>query len=226
MQDSVDKEKKKKTIKEPSQDVIQYQNTSTTCILKNIDVYSLIQHVYLVIRSNDINNDKDNTICLKEKNIKVVDSLTDSPLPKQIRIPCWWCRHQFNSSPIGCPIRYINNSLKNLTKIDNEESYDYYETEGIFCSFSCVKAYILDKKSDIFYKDSLSLLTKLYNASSNETNIKTAHTWKILKSLNQTGILDIKQFRNNNNYLQYKEDINMKRPFMFPINVVISNNTN
>ena len=50
--------------------------------------------------------------------------------PLSTDICCWWCCHKFKSTPVPYPKYY--DELKNT-----------YKCTGIFCSFSCAKAYIL-----------------------------------------------------------------------------------
>lgn len=61
---------------------------------------------------------------------------------------CWWCTLSIEDEPIGCPIGVLH-----------EQDQKTYSTDGVFCSFNCVKAYINDKERlDVMYKDSHVLL--------------------------------------------------------------------
>jgi hypothetical protein len=61
---------------------------------------------------------------------------------------CWWCTLLIEDEPIGCPINVLHDQDKKT-----------YSTDGVFCSFNCVKAYINDKeKLDVTYKNSHVLL--------------------------------------------------------------------
>ena len=69
-----------------------------------------------------------------KKNHKCIIHLYDligKPLPLNTDIYCFWCKHSFNSIPIGCPLSYDNTN-------------DIYITDGLFCSFNCTLAYIND----------------------------------------------------------------------------------
>jgi len=59
-------------------------------------------------------------------------------IPAKTDINCWWCRYPIPEEihPLGCPVKYVK---KDLHKGVNEE---HFETDGIFCSFNCVMAYI------------------------------------------------------------------------------------
>ena len=75
---------------------------------------------------------------------------------------CYWCRHSFETRPIGCPVNYISSrAVKNYFSEISKDMYtikenisssrrltikdprininirEYYETDGIFCSFNC-----------------------------------------------------------------------------------------
>lgn len=65
---------------------------------------------------------------------------------------CWWCTLNIEHKLIGCPI-YVHHNKKETE----------YVTEGLFCSFECVKAYILSKKDDALYKNSLVFLSHMVN---------------------------------------------------------------
>jgi hypothetical protein len=45
---------------------------------------------------------------------------------KETDIACWWCCHNFNTVPLGLPIKYENKK---------------FTVKGIFCSFACISSY-------------------------------------------------------------------------------------
>ena len=45
---------------------------------------------------------------------------------------CWWCCHTFEGEPLKMPKKY-------------DELRKKFHTQGFFCSWSCVKAYAIDK---------------------------------------------------------------------------------
>jgi len=107
---------------------------------------------------------------------------------------CFWCRHPFQNTPIGCPIRYHAHRLvKTYYSEISRDTYslrenvsdgqlqrnrpaletanlqvipkDYYSYDGIFCSFHCAYAFIKDQKANPLYMDSEQLLLQLYEDS-------------------------------------------------------------
>jgi len=79
-------------------------------------------------------------------------------LPEYTNKPCWYDHHSFISSPIGCPLSY-------------DSSTNTFYTEGIFCSFPCVKSYIKNEiqKGRIELASSLTLLTMMYKMVYDDT---------------------------------------------------------
>ena len=51
----------------------------------------------------------------------------------KVNIACWWCCHTFDNYPIPCPISF-------------DDKKELFKGHGCFCSFNCVKAYLLDTK--------------------------------------------------------------------------------
>ena len=82
---------------------------------------------------------------------------------------------------------------------------EYYETDGIFCSFNCCKAFINDNKHKNIYNHSLTLLTKMYNDMLGTTVsvIDTAPHWRNLEEYG--GHLSISEFRNSFSKADYEE---------------------
>lgn len=158
-----------------------------------------------------------------------------STLPQQTSRPCWHCRHTFTTRVWGCPLKYnhcTNNSIErgyvekkfSKSKVLTLEGtrlsgcsprVDFFETEGIFCSPPCVKAYILDQGVNARYKDSSTLLSLLYFKM---TGVKVEHiprapSWKQL--VEYGGHLTIKDYRATFGKLEYSETVSVRRPYMF-----------
>lgn len=159
---------------------------------------------------------------IKKCNISMIDYRSHNIINNN-NYCCFWCRHTFKTLPLGCPIDYIYDILNkkyysHITKetytinqkvklsdcietIQNDDRLDYkvnsyYITDGIFCSFNCVKSYIDDKKGNVFYEKSKVLLSKMYKDFSSGNSIKEinkAPDWRLLKPYG--GILTIDDFR-------------------------------
>ena len=151
---------------------------------------------------------------------------------KYLRYNCFWCRHPIpeDNQGIGCPVKYIttkaiksyyseiskdnytikeNITINKLKKIEDDvrltfDNKDCYLTDGIFCSFNCCMSYINDNKQNSLYDMSEMLLLKMYNTiyPKSITNIEYAPSWKMLTEYG--GNLDIIQFRNSFNKIEYK----------------------
>jgi len=156
----------------------------------------------------------------------MVDYSKQKHLPLTIDKPCWWCRYTFKGCPLGLPVKYHSNGNKtqmteSMTKFLKERNFivnseEFFETEGIFCSFPCCKAYIIDKGFRSKYKNSTTLLSMLYYTFYGKyINIPTAGDWRLLEK--SCGPFKIEKFRNFSDKLIYKVTPNVKRPFMFAI---------
>lgn len=177
----------------------------------------------------------------------MIDVTLNGPLPSSIQKPCWWCRHKFGTKPIGCPLRYHPHKKTGIEKERFEDKMknadlptttnDFFETEGCFCSFPCCKAFILDQKGSVKYKESLTLLSLLFSIlystdtrpvgvfaigkNKTEDTTKTedkydfpaAPSWKLLKDYG--GHLTIEEWRSTFGKLEYDPTVNSRRPYMF-----------
>lgn len=148
---------------------------------------------------------------------------------------CFWCRHEIpeNIIGIGCPIKYLpSQAVKSYYSEISKDNYvikedittkrgekiheskdsrlnivnkNYYLTDGIFCSFNCCIAYIIDNKHNSMYDMSEMLLLKMYNDVWNSSiiHIDSAPHWRKLNRYG--GDMSIEKFRSSFNKIEYKE---------------------
>lgn len=150
--------------------------------------------------------------------------LTEKYIPKSTDLKCFHCHHSFDTIPIGCPLEFKNSKIyKNyyseITKNnyilqesiskDNyiqedgnlfqteTENLNYYLVDGIFCSFNCCKAYILQNKKKERYIQSETLLNKIYMDlfDTDEFEIVPSPDFRILECYG--GNLSIEEYRKN-----------------------------
>ena len=99
---------------------------------------------------------------LKKWIITMIDVNSGRMLLDETNVECFWCRSQFKSSPIGCPIKVIDNEY--IEKyIYTQTNYTYLK--GISISSSEIEQYkndkysfygsMKEKKSSIKYKSSI-----------------------------------------------------------------------
>lgn len=161
----------------------------------------------------------------------MLDVTANGPLPETTTKPCWWCRHSFKTSPIGCPLVYHPHKKDGIDasrmkeKLDaagiEHTTNDFFETEGYFCSFPCCKAYILSQRNNLKYKESSGLLSLLFSTLYKKKSIiPTAPTWKMLSDYG--GPLTIQEYRATFGKIEYEETVNSRRPYMFSSSQYIS----
>ena len=161
------------------------------------------------------------------------DIVNGGALPLTTDRPCWWCKETFITCPIGAPIRYHPHQtsghrkeiIENNLRKDNfvTDTNDFFETDGIFCSFPCVKAHISDelKKGNIRYKDSATFLTQLYlKLYGKIVIIDKAPDWK--NNIDKWGgHMPIDHYRSSFCRLSYTTTCNIKRPLMYSIGTYV-----
>ena len=164
-----------------------------------------------------------------------------------LRYHCYWCRHPFETKPIGCPIKYIPSQAEkkyhshisrdtytikeNITEkrrlqtLKNDQISlkigEYYETDGVFCSFNCCQAWINDNKQDRMYDLSSTLLVKMYNTmmGTKMIVIGPAPHWRLLEQYG--GYLNIIKYRDGFNKIDYECHGNTKTiPKFLPIGIL------
>lgn len=84
---------------------------------------------------------------------------------------CHWCTLKITTEPIGCPVKYEK---------------EKYVIDGVFCSFNCCYAFILENQNKILYRNSINLLHSLYlevnpSVHINTLRIYSAPHWRMLK---------------------------------------------
>lgn len=142
---------------------------------------------------------------------------------------CFWDRYPLGNqsiNSIGCPIVHVPNVISRtyFSEITKEkfmvkesvttnqiispdiyvklEPNDFYETDGIFCSFNCCLAFIRENKHNILYKNSELLLFRIHNDFFGNTKVYPAPSWRILKMFG--GTVDIVSFRQNFSKVDYE----------------------
>lgn len=166
----------------------------------------------------------------------MIDLCQNGALPLKITKPCWWCRNTFGTMPLGLPINYCSDIKDNENNSPNvivmrervlehfkranlptTDGTDFFETDGIFCSFPCMKAYVVDemkKGSRTKFRNSLTLITLLYQKLFGRTiHIPTAGSWKLLTEYG--GHLPIEKFRQTFGLLAFVDNPNIRRPMMY-----------
>ena len=75
--------------------------------------------------------------------------LGKQPWPTKTDVHCWWCCHPFDSQPVPLPVHY-------------DDKTNVFRTHGMFCSWSCAKAYSirLNATNSPMYNELLYLLYK------------------------------------------------------------------
>ena len=146
-----------------------------------------------------------------------------------LKYNCFWDRHPFNTPPIGCPINFISTQavkqyyseitrdkyvikenisiqrthlIKDDKRVDIEEK-EFYESDGVFCSFNCCNAFIKDNKHCKLYNNSETMLAEIYkNMFGYDHVIECAPHWRLLDVYG--GHLTIENFRNSFNKVDYQ----------------------
>jgi hypothetical protein len=246
--------------------------------LKNIntDKVDVKYNITLISNINNNDNQPTNTTKLTELNIDhtmdIISFLDESKRLYQcsismidfssgkdvesFRYKCFWCRNNFNTMSIGCPIKYISsNAIKsyysevskdnyiikeNITKIKRQkyeeksdpnifvEKNEFFLTDGIFCSFNCCKAFIKDNKHNTMYNKSDTLLSKLYTDITGVKNSIIINPAPHWRLLSEYGgNMAISQFRENFNKADYEyHGIYRKKDLFKPIGMLFEEKIN
>jgi hypothetical protein len=151
-------------------------------------------------------------------------------LPHKTDICCWNCTENFDTPPLGFPIRFVpsffvttfrsekedaqpsvyrtdihNAKSDDDLKKDNVFERDYFETEGIFCSFPCLISYGSGRSSKIEYNGWRGLVQRLHKKLFGKELVwRCAPDIRLLKKFG--GHLTIDDFRSDEASL-YKESL-------------------
>lgn len=144
----------------------------------------------------------------KKENIHILKCYRgrETELPTKTDILCWWCCHGFDTIPRFMPTKY-------------DEMRKRYKIAGNFCSWSCVKAFMVYDSTALIPKGiMLNTLIKAIHGSS--YNISCAPPRSVLKVFG--GNMTIEQFRNidkneyfeiHTNKMYYDENYNVSKEF-------------
>lgn len=236
------KEKEKPVGKKKHSIVLKIDNPNGIDTKYNLDTSNLITNILPtnVTNINDLENIKKQTPYIPfidETRKFAITLLSKNSVPNKVSC-CFWDRHPFSTTPVGCPIAYYPNKIKksfisDLTKerftieqnIPTHRTMtepftlmknDYYEVDGLCCSFNCALAYMLEYHPN----PQVYLLNKMYiDVFQSPVKIIPASHWRLLTPYG--GHLSIEEFRNQFNHITFHNpemDIQMKQvPKIKPI---------
>jgi hypothetical protein len=162
--------------------------------------------------------------------ITMKDITSKQSLPRQTDIPCFGCHRVFSHVPLGVPIEYypsIYTSKNNITKIkkittnereklEKDESNDitlleYFDTDGVVCSFNCIVRLIEDYPSPL-YKKSASLIPKMYKkilGNYPKEKIMKSPSWRLLERYG--GCISDEEFETNLQTIKFTDTNQISR---------------
>ena len=156
---------------------------------------TLYQNIIINNKENKIENKNEYNIHNKNEfiNKKVKEIMVQfddfnkiNQWPHTIDIKCWWCCHNFDSTPCGIPIKYENDS---------------FYVMGCFCSFNCALSYNFNTKIDKKWERA-GLIKLLHNKIFNvDEDVEYAPNRECLKDFG--GYMTIDEFRKNMSKLKY-----------------------
>lgn len=132
--------------------------------------------------------------------LSMIDIVTNKKMPDITTIPCHGCHRKFSSQPIGIPIEfhpsyYVSKNdttkIRRLTTKDRENLekdpannivvMDYFDTEGVVCSFNCIISCIEDSPSAIYKKTPylISMMYKMIFGKYPEQKIIKSPSWRM-----------------------------------------------
>lgn len=197
------------------------------CVANNPNPVTKITDIISFDKSETItvlDDVKNPSICV----VTMINIANGTIYPKNTSMSCFWCRAPFKWTPLGCPINYVGCKINKRYKSNiNGEVYEltenisncgnvastpeilvetlnnaYYETDGVFCSFNCLLAFIRDNKHNSIYKHSENLMYRMYFEIFGEhKKLLPAPHWRLLSEYG--GTLSIDDFRESFNKVEY-----------------------
>jgi hypothetical protein len=197
-----------KNINDSSELIFDVDEKNNTSSLEKLGIFSLKKQPIITIISKEKTNLK--------TFITMEDYKSKKKLPITTTIPCFGCHRKFSTIPIGIPLEYhpsIYLSKNDSTKIKkltlNERKklgentnndidiLEYFDTDGIVCSFNCIFSAIEDNPSPL-YKKTQSLVPQLYKIIFGhypKEKIIRSPSWKLREEYG--GILTDEEFVKN-----------------------------
>jgi hypothetical protein len=164
----------------------------------------------------------------------MLDISAGGPLPITTSIPCWNCRRKFSSAPLGIPLRYHKifrgkdgNGVewraykmylqeKNYPQPKDGEECGYFETEGVVCSWECMKNFLLENSHISKYNDAVTLMYLLHlRLTGKELKCKRGPSWRCMKEWG--GHITNEEMARSVTSMSFQETVNCHRPLMFSI---------
>ena len=108
-------------------------------------------------------------------------------------------------------LNFISSNIEPSKHIDVQPiKNNHYLTDGIFCSFNCILAFIKDNNHDLYYRESYSLLHSLYEDLTGQKakKMSPAPHWRLLTMFG--GPKKIEDFRKDFNTIQYEFMFNLR----------------
>lgn len=152
-------------------------------------------------------------------------------------VSCFWCRHRFDSDPVGCPLMYVPAQISRTLVTQTRETYtisenvsesdvdvgtlqsrEYFETDGVFCSYPCCLAYIQDNRHNPLYAQSKTLLHIMAQQAGCGRPLTAAPSWRMLQEYG--GPLSIDEFRKRHENYTYTQSHEIHKIPMHPVSVM------
>lgn len=184
-------------------------------------------------RSPEIVSFLDESKRIRKCTVSMIDFSSGKNIRNQSCYKCYWDRNLIPEEvrPLGCPIKYVASKAiksyhseiskdkyvisepiteKRKEELENRkdnritiEPKGYYETDGVFCSFNCMFAFIEENKHNPLYRFSESLAFKMYKDLHNDEvdDIIPAPHWRELKE--HGGVMSLEKFRSSFNKIEH-----------------------
>lgn len=173
--------------------------SKTTFVIKGVDFQEILRRVKPVdngiekTRFDIMNPGKVSTTTHNGGAIRVMQrggiyNKDGSVYNRECGKPCWWHRHAFDGLAMGIPI-----------KISIEFGVNRVFADGVFCSYSCAMAYLMDELEKIparrnpNFTNSMTLLKQIFAEEFPGIELVAARDWRLMKDVGN-GDLTLKEF--------------------------------